>query len=371
MTLEVRWHSQFSDFPETAWEGLRSEDRNPFLSYAFLNGLEKMNSIRQDLGWIAHHLGVWEGSSLVAAAPGYIKLNSHGEFVFDHAWAHAYERYGREYYPKQLFAIPYSPVTGPRWFASSPHSLDVLLAAMQDIRGVSSTHVNFLEASALTFYPSTWLHRVDIQYHWHRDPAWSSFDDFLASMDHKHRKNIRQERRKVSDAGIMFRVVSGDAITHSDIEHAYEFYLQTFAEYGNYPALTFEFFEYLREHAAESLVLILAQHGEEVIAGAVCLRSDDTLYGRYWGSHVDVAGLHFETCYYQGIEYCLSNGLKVFEPGAQGVHKIARGFLPTSTHSVHWINDEAFRGALANWCKEANDEMRDHTVALMKRSPFK
>ena len=235
---------------------------NPFVSHAFLSGLEQHGCLREDWGWIPRHLTLWDGDALVAAAPGYLKTNSHGEFVFDHAWAHAYDRYGLHYFPKYLCAVPYSPVTGPRLLARDDATRRSLLDAMRQVvavQGLSSAHVNFHGAGEDDAFPGEWLQRLDVQYHWRNDAGWASFGDFLGAMDHKHRKNIRQERRKVADAGITFRIVHGDEASDDDLATMYGFYLQTFVEYGNSPALTLAFLRHLATTMPRSLVLVLAE----------------------------------------------------------------------------------------------------------------
>jgi len=354
------------------WDALH--DRcNPFVSHAFLAGLERHGCLRPEWGWQPRHITLWRGDELVAAVPGYLKENSHGEFVFDHAWANAYARHGLEYFPKWLGAIPYSPVTGPRLLARDEADRRGLLRAIvgyvQDA-GLSSAHVNFHGVDEDAAFDADWLWRVDVQFQWHRQPGWRDFGDFLAAMDHKRRKNIRQERARVARAGIRFRVVHGDEASADDLRAMHGFYLQTFAEYGNAPALTLPFLRHLAQTLPRQLVLFLAEQGGEALAGALCLRGGDTLYGRYWGGAA-LPGLHFETCYYQGIDYCLREGLQRFEPGAQGEHKLARGFLPAEVRSRHWIADPKFRQALRDWCaREARDVAR-YAQALQRHSPFR
>src|SRR5690606_41939033 len=300
--------------------------------------------------------------------------NSHGEFVFDHAWAHAYAQHGRDYFPKLLCGVPYSPVTGPRLLApdaSLRTTLAHALAAEAARLGLASAHVHVHAAGEDADFGDDWLARTDIQYHWRNDAGWLDFNDYLAAMDHKHRKNIRQERARVARAGIGFRVVHGGEASAADLAAMHRFYLQTFAEYGNSPALTLEFLQHLARAMPERLVLFLATHEGETVAGALCLRGGDTLYGRYWGALAALPGLHFETCYYQGIDYCLREGLRVFEPGAQGEHKIARGFLPVDVPSRHWIADGSFREALAAWCAEERAVVRRNKAWLAQRSPFR
>ena len=370
---DARFLPSLADVSARDWDALH-DGRNPFVTHAFLHGLESQGCLRRDWGWTPHHLTLWEGDTLVAAAPGYLKDNSHGEFVFDHAWAHAYARYGLDYYPKWLCAVPYSPVTGPRLLAQHAAHRKALLTAVRDevLRlGLSSAHVNFHAEDEDDVFASDWLPRIDVQYHWRNPGHWRDFDGFLADFDHKHRKNIRQERAKVQRAGVVIRTVHGDEATAADLEAMFGFYLRTFQDYGNSPALTLPFLQHLAQTMPRQLVMFLADHDDRTIAGALCLRGHDTLYGRYWGAEAPLPGLHFETCYYQGIAYCLREGLARFEPGAQGEHKIARGFLPAWVRSRHWIADPEFAGALAHWCDEESQAVRRYARTLQSHSPFK
>ena len=370
---DARFLPSLADVSARDWDALH-DGRNPFVAHAFLHGLESQGCLRRDWGWTPHHLTLWEGDTLVAAAPGYLKNNSHGEFVFDHAWAHAYARYGLDYYPKWLCAVPYSPVTGPRLLAQDAAHRKALLTAVRDevLRlGLSSAHVNFHAEDEDDAFASDWLPRIDVQYHWRNPGHWRDFDGFLADFDHKHRKNIRQERAKVQRAGVVIRTVHGDEATAADLEAMFGFYLRTFQDYGNSPALTLPFLQHLARTMPRQLVMFLADHDDRTIAGALCLRGHDTLYGRYWGAEAPLPGLHFETCYYQGIAYCLREGLARFEPGAQGEHKIARGFLPAWVRSRHWIADPEFAGALAHWCDEESQAVRRYARTLQSHSPFK
>jgi len=369
----ARTHATIAEIPAHAWDALH-DGGNPFIAHAFLEGLESCGCLRPGWGWTPRHVALWDGDTLVAAAPGYLKDNSHGEFVFDHAWAHAYARHGRDYFPKWLGAVPYSPVTGPRLLARDATARRGLLEAIvADARGLqlSSAHVNFHAADEDAAFGDDWIRRSDIQYHWRNPTGWPDFAAFLADMDHRHRKNIRQERAKVVRAGVTFRVLHGDEAGGADLAHMHAFYLETFADYGNAPALTLEFLQHMARTLPRALVLVLADLDGEAIAGALCLRGRDTLYGRYWGAVRQLPGLHFETCYYQGIEYCLREGLAHFEPGAQGEHKIARGFLPTPVRSRHWIADPDFRRALGDWCREEETAVEGVARALTRRSPFR
>ena len=359
--------------PSEQWDALH-DGCNPFVSHTFLAGLERHGCVQPALGWSPRHLAVYDEDRLVAAAPGYRKRNSHGEFVFDHAWAHAYLQHGRDYYPKWLGAVPYTPVTGPRLLAADDGMRRRLPAAIREsakAAGESSAHVNFLDARDDGCFDETWIERIDVQYHWRNPGHWCDFDGFLADFDHKHRKNIRQERAKVQRAGVTFRTVHGDEASEADLQAMFGFYLRTFRDYGNSPALTLEFLQHLATSLPRDLVMFLADHHGRTIAGALCLRGGDTLYGRYWGAHTALPGLHFETCYYQGIDYCLREGLKIFEPGAQGEHKIARGFLPAFVHSRHWIARPDFSAALAAWCGEDALAVRRYARSLQAHTPFK
>ena len=375
--MQARILGALSTVPATEWDALH--DGHPFVSHAFLAGLETHGCLRASYGWTPAHVAVYEGDApdggrLVAAAPGYRKANSHGEFVFDHAWAHAYAQHGLDYFPKWLGAVPYSPVTGPRVLARDDGARRVLVAAIEAFvrqSGWSSAHVNFHREAESAAFDAAWIPRIDVQYHWENRAGWRDFDAFLAAMDHKHRKNIRQERAKLARHGVRFRVLHGDEASDDDIAAMHGFYLQTFHEYGNTPALTLAFFRHLAHAMPRDFVLVLADKDGTAIAGALCLRGGDTLYGRYWGSNMLVPGLHFETCYYQGIDYCLREGLTRFEPGAQGEHKIARGFLPAFVHSRHWIADPDFADAIRAWCTEESASVRRYQSALASHSPFR
>ncbi len=370
--MQLKLHERLDDIPATAWDALH-DGANPFLSHAFLAGLERHGCLRPAWGWTPRHATLWRDGELVAAAPAYLKANSHGEFVFDHAWADAYARAGLDYFPKWLVAVPYTPVTGPRLLARDGPDRAALLAAMREQAGrdgLSSLHVNFHPAGEDPAFDAGWLAREDVQFHWH-NRGWADFEAFLADLQPKKRKNLRQERAKAERAGYAFRVVHGDEASESDLEAMYYFYCRTFADYGNHPALSLEFFRHLATAMPRQLVLVLAERAGEVVAGALCLRGHDTLYGRYWGASEPGPGLHFETCYHQGIEYCLREKLAVFEPGAQGVHKIARGFLPVTTRSHHHVSDPRFAAALADWCAQERDAVARHRANLLGHHPYR
>ena len=327
--------------------------------------------------WQPYHLGIYDGDRLVAAAPLYLKGNSHGEFVFDWSWAGAYERHGLAYYPKLLCAVPYSPVTGPRLLVGTSADANtlraLLIATMRDESrrlGLSSAHLNFAsEDDAAAFDRSDWLPRFDWQFHW-QNQGWRDFDEFLGALNHKKRKNIRSERAHAARAGATCEIRHGDELDAAEWRALHGFYLSTFDDKGNFPALTLDFFRHLGRAMPRRVLAVLCRRGGQLIAGALLLRSATTLYGRYWGCSEQVEGLHFEACYYQGIEYCLREGLQRFEPGAQGEHKLARGFLPTATHSFHWIGDARFRGAIADALARERRALLAYGEDLAEHSPY-
>ena len=370
---ELRLLDSLDDIPAADWDALH-DGAHPFLHHAFLAGLERQGCLRPHWGWRPQHAALYEGDELVAAAPAYEKSNSHGEFVFDHAWAQAYARAGLDYYPKWLVAVPYSPVTGPRLLArdaSIRRNLADAMRSQSEKAGYSSLHVNFLPECELDALDGAWLARGDVQFHWRNAGGWRDFDDFLAALDGKKRKNIRQERERVRRAGVSFRCVHGDEASEADLAAMHAFYCATQQAYGNHPALTLAFLQHLARTMPRSLLLVLAERAGRTIAGALCLRGADTLYGRYWGAEEDIAGLHFETCYYQGIDYCLREGLRVFEPGAQGEHKIARGFLPVLTHSRHHVADPRFAEALRPWCAQERESVLRYRDLVLAHSPYR
>jgi predicted N-acyltransferase len=361
MNLAVRFHATLDEIDAAAWNALLPDD-NPFVDHAFLNGLERHGCVKPVHGWQPYHVGLYEGDRLVAAAPLYLKGNSHGEFVFDWSWASAYARHGLSYYPKLLCAVPYSPVTGPR-----------LLVGGDDapaLRVALSAHLNFAtETDAIAFETGDWLPRMDWQFHW-RNEGWRDFDEFLAALNHKKRKNIRQERARVARAGCACEIRHGDELDAHEWRALHDFYLATFDDKGNFPALTLDFFRHIGHAMPRRVLAVLCRREGRLIAGALLLRSATTLFGRYWGCSEAIEGLHFEACYYQGIDYCLRHRLDRFEPGAQGEHKIARGFLPAMTRSFHWIADRRFRAAIAEALDRERTALLEYGEELIEHSPY-
>jgi uncharacterized protein len=376
VNLTIRFHAALDEIDAGAWNALLADD-NPFVDHAFLAGLELHGCVVPAQGWQPHHLGVYDGDRLVAAAPLYLKGNSHGEFVFDWSWASAYARHGLDYYPKLLCAVPYSPVTGPRLLvgdgADAATLRSALIAVVRDEArrlGLSSAHLNFaLPADADALGQSDWLQRFDWQFHWHNE-GWRDFDAFLASLNHKKRKNIRSERSRAARAGATCEIRHGEELDASEWAAMHDFYLSTFDDKGNFPALTLDFFRHLGRTMPRRVLAVLCRRNGKLIAGALLLRSATTLYGRYWGASEHVEGLHFEACYYQGIDYCIRERLARFEPGAQGEHKLARGFLPAKTESFHWIADPRFRAAIADALSRERRGLLAYGEELMEHSPY-
>lgn len=374
---EVRLHKGVSEIDAASWDALVGSD-HPFVAHAFLAGLEEHGCIQPALGWQPCPLGIYENDRLVAAAPLYLKNNSHGEFVFDWSWASAYARHGLGYYPKLLCAVPYTPVSGPRLLVGTSGDPQPLRRALVEAigqrtsaMGLSSAHLNFVDADGADALSGTgWLPRFDWQFHW-RNQGWSEFDDFLAALKPKKRKNIRQERAQVLAAGVHCEIRHGDELESGDWQALHRLYLATFDAHGNHPALTEAFFRHLGRRMPRQVVAVLCRRRGRIIAAALCLRSADTLYGRYWGADEAVPGLHFEACYYRGIDYCIRHGLRQFEPGAQGEHKIARGFLPTRTRSFHRIMDPRFEAAIADVLRREAVALEAYREDLLDHSPFR
>ncbi|MHA6203742.1 GNAT family N-acetyltransferase [Dyella soli] len=372
---EIRFHAHIDELPAAAWDALRPDD-NPFVSHAWLAALERTGCIRADWGWRAHHLGLYDDGQLVAAAPLYLKGNSHGEFVFDWSWASAWERAGGNYYPKLLNAVPYSPVPGPRLLAGigsgAAARRQALVAAMRGFAErmqLSSVHANFLREDELPAFDAQWLARSDVQFHWHNH-GYADFDAFLAALNHKKRKNIRQERAHVARAGLNIEMRGGSTLSAAEWRRVHALYESTFDAKGNHAALTRAFFSTLGETLGDTVQLAPARDHGEIIAMALFLQGDHALYGRYWGAQADIPGLHFELCYYRGIEHAIAHGLRRFEPGAQGEHKLARGFLPVRTHSRHFLVDEGFRAAVRTALAHEAEAVHDYTLDLQAHSPY-
>ena len=353
---------------------------NPFVSHAFLYALEDSESVGAEAGWLPHHLVIEDGDGVLqAAVPLYLKGHSQGEYVFDHGWAHAYEQAGGAYYPKLQASVPFSPITGPRLLvppgpdqAAMAQTLISTLETVTKKLGVSSLHATFVtQEQSKMFGAAGWILRHGQQFHWHNE-GYGSFDDFLASLTSRKRKNIRKERQAVADAGLSVRAVAGSDIAAADWDAFYRFYIDTYDRKWGYPYLTRGFFDILQATMAEQVVLMMAADGDgRPVAGALNLRGSDALYGRNWGCLQDYRFLHFETCYYQAIDYAIAHGLDRVEAGTQGPHKIQRGYLPVRTYSAHFIPNPSFRDAVARFCREESAMVGHEIAALATHSPYR
>ncbi|WP_038051202.1 GNAT family N-acetyltransferase [Thioalkalivibrio sp. ALJ1] len=377
-----------ADVDPAAWDALTG-GTEPFLRHAFLEGLERHECLGRQFGWFPQHVLIFRDDQLVAAAPAYAKTNNYGEFVFDFAWEGAWNRHGLNYYPKLVVSVPYTPATGPRLLVH-PEAPDfdhlrtlLVRALVTHGRELNASGVNILfptqddlEVTREMGLPE----RMGCQYHW-TNADYATFDDFLAALSSKKRKNIKRERRRVYEAGIQFRTLTGATGSREDWARFHRFYVDTFEKHMGIPTLSEAFFVESAAELGDQVVLFEARRPTgtgsdatdkgETIAAALCYRSHDTLYGRFWGCTEELADLHFETCYYQGIEFCIREGLTRFEPGAQGEHKIPRGFLPTPTYSAHMILTEGFEQPVRDFCEREAAMMRAQCERLHEHSPYR
>ncbi|NLO79713.1 MAG: N-acetyltransferase [Xanthomonadaceae bacterium] len=375
--MNIRVIQNLNEIEPAAWNRLQGTD-NPFLRHEFLHAFETHRCIHPGNGWQPFHLLLEDGGRILAAAPAYLKGHSWGEFVFDFSWADAHAQRGPPYYPKLIFGVPYSPATGPRVLSAPELSTATAAAALADAarqllseHALSSAHWLFPTAEqARLLAESGYMLRHGCQFHW-ENRGYRDFDDFLAALSAKKRKNLRQERRRVREAGIEFEWLHGTDASSTDWLTFERFYRDTFLAYGNVPILNASFFQDVGRHLGDRVLLVLARQRGRTVAGALFLRSSDTLYGRYWGSSIALSGLHFETCYYQGIEYCIRHGLQRFEPGAQGEHKVARGFLPSRTYSAHWIKDPQLQRVIAAFLQREKPQVAAYMEYMSRQSPFR
>jgi predicted N-acyltransferase len=357
------------------WNRLAGD--NPFVRHAFLSALQDTRCAVARTGWRAHHLLLKRGGQLAGVMPLYLKSHSRGEYVFDHAWADAFERHGIRYYPKAVSAVPFSPVTGPRLIA--PDHADRVMLARGAIEltkrlELSSLHVLFpLEQDLEALTDAGYMLREGVQFHWENlpDGGYESFAAFLATMSHDKRKKVKQDRRHVAEAGVTYTWLRGAEIDGEALDFFYSCYENTYREHWNPPYLSREFFGQIHAAAPESMLLVIAEADGKRLACALNMIGGDVMYGRYWGTREFVSGLHFETCYMQGIEYCIEHGLARFEGGAQGVHKMSRGLLPTPTWSAHWIADRRFAHAISEFLDAETAAMDQHIGELEAHTPFR
>ncbi|MEX1148045.1 MAG: GNAT family N-acetyltransferase [Sphingomonadales bacterium] len=378
-TLHARLHDHIGAIDATRWDACAGTG-NPFVSHAFLKALEDSGCVVPETGWLPQHLTLHgPGGTIDGVMPLYLKSHSQGEYVFDHGWADAFMQAGGRYYPKLQCSVPFSPVTGPRLMAApdvadplgTRRALTDAARAATEKLGVSSLHVTFApEDQWKILGDAGFLLRVDQQFHWLND-GYQSFDDFLAALSSRKRKAIRRERRDALADGIEVRTLTGNDITEAHWDAFHDFYMDTGLRKWGRPYLNRDFFSLLGERLGERVVLALAFRNGRAIAGALNLCGDDTLYGRYWGCREDHPFLHFELCYYRAIDYAITHGLKRVEAGAQGPHKLARGYLPTPTFSAHWIEHPGLRDAVARFLERERRLVSNDMAALGDYSPFR
>jgi hypothetical protein len=384
-TFSARVVDAIERIPAAQWDACAAGDcgadapENPFVSHAFLDALERSGSVGRKAGWLPQHLVIEDASgTALAAAPLYVKSHSQGEYVFDHGWADAYARAGGRYYPKLQVAVPFTPVPGPRLLVrAGPHAteasaalISALISAVQN-SAMSSLHVTFgSRAESDLLEEIGFLTRIGVQYHW-SNRAYGSFDDFLAALSSRKRKAIRKERAAVADYGLTIRAFEGEELTARHWDAFFAFYMDTGGRKWGRPYLTRDFFARIARSLRDRIVLILAEQDGQFVAGALNLKGPTALYGRNWGCLADYRFLHFELCYYRAIDYAIAHKLARVEAGAQGEHKIQRGYLPVETYSSHWIADPRLRAAISDFLDQERSYIAQEKAALDELSPYR
>ncbi len=380
---EITSIASLEDIPASDWDACATPDAttgrpaDPFTTHRFLSALERSGSVGPGTGWAPHHLIVRRHGQPVAAAPVYAKGHSQGEYIFDHAFADAWMRAGRQYYPKLQCAVPFTPATGRRFLtapgfeAEGETLLASALAQVTERNGLSSAHVTFCtEAEARRGAEAGFLHRVTEQFHW-QDQGYGDFDGFLGALSSRKRKALRKERATANDFGGTIHMLTGDAIEPAHWSAFWTFYQDTGARKWGRPYLTRAFFDEAQAHLRDDILLVMAERGGRWVAGALNFIGRDTLFGRYWGCIEDHPCLHFELCYYRAIDFALEHGIPRVEAGAQGAHKLARGYMPTRVHSLHHFPDPSFRAAVARYLRGERDAMESEIALLSDYGPFR
>jgi hypothetical protein len=363
--------------PAAEWDALETEG-NPFLTHAFLEALESCGCVGGDSGWMPHHLLLLDDAGrLLGAVPRYLKAHSWGEFVFDWSWAQSYARAGLDYYPKQLVAVPFTPVTGPRLLVRRGPDAAALRAALAEAlrrdalqSGQSGAHANFTtDDDQQALEAAGFLRRHDVRFLW-RNRGYRDFDDYLDGFRADKRKKVRRERRRVAESGIVFVSLAGESIERPLWESIFGFSERTFLLHGNAHYLNAGFLAEVARRCPGSVVVKLAERDGVPVAAAIFFQGGDALYGRYWGAAAQEDSLHFEACYYQGIEHSIAHGLETFDPGTQGEHKLARGFEPTLTRSAHWLVHEGFMAAVARYLERERAAVAEYVATAAQHLPF-
>ncbi|MDB2700264.1 GNAT family N-acetyltransferase [Alphaproteobacteria bacterium] len=353
---------------------------HPFTSYEFLNALETSNSVSTKTGWTPKHILVKNAdNNLIGASPNYLKMHSYGEYIFDHSWANAFQNAGGQYYPKLLSAIPFTPATGPRILLSPQKNnndeiLKLIIGTYEQLvknNNLSSAHINFITKQLSdTLNKRNWIKREGLQFHWY-NKKYHSFDDFLDQLKSTKRKAIKKERKKINEYGLTIERLTGDALNVKIWDSFYEFYLSTIDKKWGGAYLTKDFFYSINQTMKNKILLVIAKKNNDIIAGALNFLGENALYGRNWGSKLDIPFLHFELCYYQAIEYAIENKIQIVEAGAQGHHKIQRGYIATSTYSAHYIQNDSFDKAVRGFVEmEANEVNKQIEIINQQGSPY-
>ena len=373
----IRFLSNITQLEAAQWNQVCGNN-NPFICHEFLSALEQTGCVNVRTGWEPHHVTVYLDGQLVAVMPLYIKHHSYGEYVFDWAWAEAYQRHQIDYYPKLLTAIPFTPSTGPRLCVTS-HSLRNAVSEfitheiiqLAEVKGYSSWHLLFPEAPEQQSLSEGLLNqRIGCQFHWFNQ-KFLDFDHFLSTFASRKRKKINRERRRITEQGLTLVKLTGDMITTEHLQTFYHFYQATYLKRAQQGYLTYDFFLQIHQKMPENILLVLGYKEDKPVAGAFSFIGEKTLYGRYWGCLEEFEGLHFEACYYQGIEFCIEHGLEKFDPGAQGEHKISRGFEPIKTYSYHWIAHPGFKQAIDRFLIEEHEGIENYIESAKTVLPFK
>ena len=375
--MKLAVHSSIEQIDPDQWNALAGREQ-PFLRHEFLAALEHGGCVGPVRGWLPCPITLGDAAGLAGAAAAFVKDNSFGEFVFDFAWAEAYARHGLEYYPKLTVAVPFTPATGPRLLvraglepgAVRARLLEALRAVARE-RGCSSTHALFLtETDRAACEQAGWLLRRDCQFHW-SNRGYRDFEEYLSTFTAEKRKKARRERRRVHEAGIRFLTRFGSELDAGLLDQIYGFHRETFLRHGHEPYLTRAFFGEIARTLGDALMVKIAMHGARAVAAAVFFWSEAALWGRYWGAAGEYHSLHFETCYHQGIEFCIERGIERFEPGTQGEHKVSRGFEPCLTWSAHDIHDARFRAAIGEYLEREADWVEGYVGQVREHVPFR
>ena len=372
MSTNLNFVDNFDSIDEAQFSKLIRKNDAPFIQYSFLKALENSGCVGRDLGWTPKHLVKSNENVLSGFMPMYIKNNSHGEFVFDHSWSYALNRAGRNYYPKLLTAIPFTPCETRKIITESDANeyVEKIIEFMEE-KNIESWHILYPDADLKElFLENKLIERFGYKFIW-KNKQYETFNDYLNIFKSRQRKNIKNERKKISDLNITFEIKESDSLTLEDWEEFFKFYKNTYEERLQRPYLNIDFFKEI--HKFKKIlkpVIFFAVHDDKKIAGSLCFIGNDTLYGRHWGSSFNIDSLHFETCFYQGIEFCIDKKINYFDPGVQGEHKIRRGFEPIRTSSFHYIKENDFRNAIIEFCEKEEVEINRYLKACQRYTPF-